>query len=98
MFKGIKPKNVVQNILNAKCVQCHSGGQNEPFAGKSYTVTSTTPATGASQAHTVPYLDLSERPVTVVYDRTGKELWRHQGRLNRDQTIAELRKLLRRIR
>jgi thiol-disulfide isomerase/thioredoxin len=39
-----------------------------------------------------------EIPITVVYDRTGKELWRHQGRLNRDQTIAELRKLLRRIR
>lgn len=68
-YPDAKPKNVVQNILNAKCVQCHSGGANDPFAGKSYTVTSTTPATGASQAHTVPYLDLSERPVTVVYDR-----------------------------
>lgn len=39
-----------------------------------------------------------EIPITVVYDRAGKELWRHQGRLNREQTIAELHKLLRRIR
>ena len=27
-------------------VSCHSGGTNDPFAGKSYTVTSTTPADG----------------------------------------------------
>lgn len=39
-----------------------------------------------------------EIPITIVYDRAGKELWRHQGRLNREQTITELRKLLRRIR
>ena len=39
-----------------------------------------------------------EMPVTIVYDRKGKELWRHQGRLNRDKTLAELRKLLRRTR
>jgi thiol-disulfide isomerase/thioredoxin len=39
-----------------------------------------------------------EIPLTVVYDRAGKELWRHQGPINRAQTIAELRKLLRRIR
>ncbi|MBV9495990.1 MAG: TlpA family protein disulfide reductase [Acidobacteria bacterium] len=37
-----------------------------------------------------------EIPITIVYDRNGKELWRHQGLLQRDPTIAELRKLLRR--
>lgn len=37
-----------------------------------------------------------EIPVTIVYDRKGKELWRHQGRLNREKTVAELRSLLRR--
>jgi hypothetical protein len=62
-------KTVVQDLLDKKCVSCHSGGANDPFAGKSYTVTSTTPATGVSQAYTIPYLDLSNRPVTVVYDR-----------------------------
>jgi hypothetical protein len=62
-------KVVVQDLLNKKCAQCHSGGANDPFAGKSYTVTSTVPATGGSQSYVIPYLDLSERPITVVYDR-----------------------------
>ena len=36
-------------------------------------------------------------PVTIAFDRQGKELWRHQGAINRADTIAELRKLLRRM-
>jgi hypothetical protein len=68
-YPDAKPKTVIQDLLNKKCVQCHSGGANDPFAGKGYTVTSTTPATGGSQAYPVPYLDLSDRAVTVVYDR-----------------------------
>lgn len=39
-----------------------------------------------------------EIPVTIVFDATGKELWRHQGRLNKEKTIAEIRNLLRRTR
>ncbi|HEY0370994.1 MAG TPA: TlpA disulfide reductase family protein [Thermoanaerobaculia bacterium] len=38
-----------------------------------------------------------EIPLTIVYDRKGKELWRHQGRLNRDETIARLREISRRM-
>jgi len=38
-----------------------------------------------------------ELPITIVYDRNGKELWRHQGRLERDATIARLREITRRI-
>lgn len=48
--------------------------------------------------------DLGERlrfsgeiPVTIVFDRNGKELWRHQGRLDREKTIARLRETLRKI-
>lgn len=37
-----------------------------------------------------------ELPVTIVFDRNGKELWRRDGRIDRDQTIARLRELLRR--
>ncbi|HEX2062776.1 MAG TPA: TlpA disulfide reductase family protein [Thermoanaerobaculia bacterium] len=37
-------------------------------------------------------------PITIVYDRTGKELWRHQGRIDRMKTIARLRESLRRVR
>jgi len=39
-----------------------------------------------------------EIPITIVYDGAGKELWRHQGRIDRNQTIARLRELLRRKR
>ncbi len=35
-----------------------------------------------------------EIPITIVYDSRGRELWRHQGRLDRDKTIAHLRELL----
>jgi thiol-disulfide isomerase/thioredoxin len=43
------------------------------------------------------YLDFSgEIPITIVYDGNGKELWRHQGRIDKNQTIARLRDLLRR--
>lgn len=38
-----------------------------------------------------------ELPITIVYDRNGKELWRHQGRLERDATIARLREISRRV-
>jgi hypothetical protein len=67
---GVTPKVIVQDILDKKCVQCHSGGANDPFAGKNYTLTATNPATGMSQSFPpIPYLDLSSRAVTVMYDR-----------------------------
>jgi thiol-disulfide isomerase/thioredoxin len=39
-----------------------------------------------------------EIPITIVFDRSGKELWRHQGRINKDETIARLRELLKKMR
>lgn len=38
-----------------------------------------------------------EIPITIVYDRKGKELWRHTGRLDREKTLAQLRDILRRM-
>jgi len=38
-----------------------------------------------------------EIPVTIVFDRKGNELWRHEGRLDREKTIARLRETLRRM-
>jgi thiol-disulfide isomerase/thioredoxin len=35
-----------------------------------------------------------EVPLTIVYDGKGNELWRHQGRLDREKTIARLRQTL----
>lgn len=68
-YPGATAKVVVQQTLNAKCAQCHDGGANDPFAGRSYSATYTNPATGVAQTFTIPYLDLSERPISVVYDR-----------------------------
>ena len=38
-----------------------------------------------------------EIPVTIAFDRRGKEVWRHEGAINGASTIAELRKLLGRL-
>jgi len=37
-----------------------------------------------------------EIPITIIYDRKGHELWRQQGKIDRQKTIAEIKKLLRR--
>ena len=43
------------------------------------------------------HLDFNgEIPITILYDRNGKELWRHQGRLDRNEIIARVREILRR--
>jgi thiol-disulfide isomerase/thioredoxin len=38
-----------------------------------------------------------EIPITLVFDRKGKEVWRHEGAITSADTIPELRKLLRRM-
>lgn len=63
------PKILIQDILDKKCVQCHSGGTNDPFAGKTYSLSVTNPGTGAPQTLGIPYLDLSSKDIEVVYDR-----------------------------
>ena len=54
--------------------------------------------TGSPDALANHFSFSGEIPITVVYDRRGKELWRHEGRIDRNQTIARLRELLRRTR
>jgi hypothetical protein len=68
-YQITQPKLLIQQILDAKCAQCHSGGANDPFAGRQYTMTSTIPGSGTARAYTIPYLDLSSAEITVVYDR-----------------------------
>jgi hypothetical protein len=63
------PKVLIQDILDKKCAQCHSGGANDPFAGRTYQLSATNPGTGAAQSLTIPYLDLSSTEIEVVYDR-----------------------------
>lgn len=38
-----------------------------------------------------------EIPITIVYDGNGKELWRHSGRIDRNETIKRLRDALGRM-
>jgi hypothetical protein len=61
--------NVIQTVLDAKCGNCHDGGATDPFAGKQYMVTSTDPASGKTSMYAIPYLNLSSKEITVVYDR-----------------------------
>ena len=37
-------------------------------------------------------------PITIAFDRAGKEVWRHEGPVRSAEAIAELRKILRRMR
>jgi thiol-disulfide isomerase/thioredoxin len=39
-----------------------------------------------------------EIPITLAFDRSGKEVWRHAGPIRSAEAIAELRKILRRMR
>ncbi|MFI5309467.1 MAG: hypothetical protein ACHQ53_19075, partial [Polyangiales bacterium] len=62
----------VQDVFDAKCVSCHSGGANDPFAGKTYTVTIPPPPddpTAAMLTYQIPYLKLDSAPVDTYYEK-----------------------------
>jgi hypothetical protein len=62
----------VQDIFDARCVSCHSGGANDPFAGQTYTVDVTVeegPMAGEMLSYEIPVLDLSSRPLNAYYER-----------------------------
>jgi hypothetical protein len=54
----------VQPMLTAKCAGCHNA-QTTQY----YSMSRTDPATGQSTVYKIPTLDLTDTPVTVVYDR-----------------------------
>ncbi|HEV2722752.1 MAG TPA: TlpA disulfide reductase family protein [Thermoanaerobaculia bacterium] len=39
-----------------------------------------------------------EIPITIAFDRAGKEVWRHHGPVHSAEAVAELRQILRRMR
>jgi hypothetical protein len=57
----------VQDVLDARCVSCHSGGDNDPFRGRTYHVDVTT-MDGEMLAYDIPYLNLSSTPIEVYYE------------------------------
>jgi len=58
----------VQDVFDRRCVSCHSGGANDPFAGQTYTVTATL-EDGTTESYQIPVLDLSSRPINARYER-----------------------------
>jgi hypothetical protein len=65
-------KVYIQDILNKKCSSCHNAQMYAGVNGgpqKYYTVTMTNQVTGTSTPYQIPWLDLSDTKMTVVYDR-----------------------------
>ncbi|HEX9621116.1 MAG TPA: hypothetical protein VF989_13325 [Polyangiaceae bacterium] len=59
-------QNQVQALLNQKCVGCHNETTNGSVAQQFYTVTMT--EDGQETTYEIPWLDLSDRSITVSYD------------------------------
>jgi hypothetical protein len=57
----------MQALFDAKCVSCHDGGASDPYAGRFYTV-ETTLEDGTMLVSEIPYLLLTNTPITVEYD------------------------------
>jgi hypothetical protein len=68
-FDGVAevPHQTIQDLFDAKCVSCHSGGAGDPFAGMTYMVQVET-EDGMMLNYTIPFLDLSSRPLEVYYE------------------------------
>ncbi len=66
--------NQIQTLLNAKCVSCHNETTNGDKPQEFYTVSSMNETTGEGYTYQIPRLDLSDRPITVTYDR-GEHEW-----------------------
>src|SRR5690606_24294246 len=57
----------IQAVFDEHCVSCHSGGPEDPYAGRFYTVDVTT-MDGEMLTYEIPYLDLSDRPLEAYYE------------------------------
>jgi len=68
-WSGAATGKQVQDVFDAKCASCHSGGANDPFAGQFYTVTVTMEDGTVIPPVQIPILDLSSKPLNVIYER-----------------------------
>jgi len=66
---AVPGSSTLQQLFDAKCVSCHGGGANDPFAGRTYTVT-VPPEEDGDEAlvYEVPYLLLSSQSVETYYE------------------------------
>ena len=65
--------NQIQTLFNNKCVSCHNETTNGSGPQEFYTVASANEITGDAYSYMIPRLDLSDRPITVTYDRETHE-------------------------
>jgi len=61
--------NQIQTLLNAKCISCHNDKTNGDGPQTFYEVKAMNAATGDSYDYMIPRLDLTDREITVKYDR-----------------------------
>lgn len=59
----------VQDVFDAKCVDCHSGGAGDPFAGQTYTIHVMRENSTMEESFVIPVLDLSQKPLSAYYER-----------------------------
>ena len=64
-----KESSEIQALLTSKCAQCHNETTNGNGPQETYTITMTDEETGEATPYTLPRLDLSDRAITVTYDR-----------------------------
>jgi hypothetical protein len=59
----------IQTLLTSKCASCHNETMNGLGPQETYTISMTDEETMEVTDYRVPRLDLSDRPITVTYDR-----------------------------
>lgn len=64
--------NEVQELLNTKCASCHNETTNGNGPQEYFTLTVTDPVTNVSTPYQIPRMDLSDRPITVMYENEVK--------------------------
>ena len=62
----------LQKLFDQKCVSCHNETKNGDGPQEFYTITMTDQVSGDATVYQIPRLDLSDRPITVTYDRHTK--------------------------
>jgi hypothetical protein len=64
---GAASRTNIQDVLDRNCVGCHDGGASDPYAGRVYMVEVET-MDGELMEYEIPYLLLTDEPVTTYYD------------------------------
>jgi hydrazine synthase alpha subunit-like protein len=62
-------RDEIQALLSARCAACHNETQNGSGPQQTYTVSMTDEQSGVVTPYSIPRLDLSDRAITVTYDR-----------------------------